>query len=144
MADNFLFYKSWWDIIKRHIADESKQNEMLRAIVQYGIDGTREFPSEIMFLEQTYVQIDSAKSKHDKRVEAGRRGGKAGVGKAKARYGNKNASKTQPNENENENDNENVNENIILITDSSHTHLEDEMLESYEKSNRWEDIDFDD
>lgn len=147
MADNFLFYKSWWDIINQHIPDRSRQNELIRAIVQYGIDGSMEFPEEVMFLQQAYAQIDSAKEKHDKRVEAGRKGGQKSRGGG-APKGNKNAkkkttSKQQANENDNVNDNENENDNIIL----TNAHSSDNALESMSSNainNYWSEEDFDD
>lgn len=146
MADNFLFYKSWWDIINQHIPGRERQNELIRAIVQYGIDGTREFPEEIMFLEQAYKQIDSAKDKHDKRVQAGRKGGQKSKGGG-APKGNQNAkkkttSKQQANENDNVNENENENDNIIL----TNAHSSDITLGSMSSNaiNNYLEDDFDD
>ena len=148
MADNdnmnFVFYKSWFDIITEQVQDRAKQNELFRAIIEHGITGAAEFPSEVMFLKQAYVQIDSAKAKHQKRVEAGRKGGKAGRGKAKARYGNKNASKTQPNDNDNDNVNTNDSLSFVIIDNNPsgplpdgspsdyREKLEDELGDEYE------------
>lgn len=126
MADNFIFYKSWLDVIQKYRTVE-EQKEIIYAIVQYGILGERNPIIIPEFMEQTFAQIDSAKDKHDKRVSAGKKGGQSGKGSLKARVGNKNASKTQANAsktqaNENENVNENENENNILIeNDSSST-----------------------
>lgn len=116
VRDNFLFYGSWLEIIKTQYADDkAKQKELVFAIVEYGIEGTKSYPLEEMFLMQAQAQIDSAKQKHQKRVEAGRAGGRAGKGSSKARVGNKNAKRkqTQPNDNDNVNDNDNENDNII-------------------------------
>lgn len=112
MNDSFVFYSSWLEIIENNYADDiDKQRELIHNIILYGIKGERRDNVERMFMQQTYAQIDSAQSKHNKRVEAGRKGGKTGYGAAKARYGNKNASKTQANDNVNDNVNVNVNDN---------------------------------
>lgn len=113
MRDSFVFYSSWLEIIENNYVDDiDKQRELIHNIILYGIKGERRDNVERMFMQQTYAQIDSAQSKHNKRVEAGRKGGKTGYGAAKARYGNKNASKTQANDNVN--DNVNVNDNYQL------------------------------
>lgn len=115
MNDSFVFYSSWLEIIENNYADDiDKQRELIHNIILYGIKGERRDNVERMFMQQTYAQIDSAQSKHNKRVEAGRKGGKTGYGPAKARYGNKNASKTQANDNVNDNVNVNDNDNVNL------------------------------
>lgn len=115
MNDSFVFYSSWLEIIENNYADDiGKQRELIHNIILYGIKGERRDNVERMFMQQTYAQIDSAQSKHNKRVEAGRKGGKTGYGAAKARYGNKNASKTQANDNVNDNVNVNDNDNVNL------------------------------
>lgn len=111
---NFLFYNSWWDIIHEEYKDENERKELIYAICKYGRTGEKTYPLEKMFLKQAYIQIELAKEKHEKRVEAGRRGGKAGTGDNKKRLGNKNASKTQANVNDNDNDNVKDNVNISL------------------------------
>lgn len=91
ITDNFVFYKSWLDIIKSNYPDDiNTQSEIIRNIVLYGIDGERNEGTEKMFLQQVFIQIDAAKSKHDKRVLAGRNGGKASKGGG-APKGNQNA-----------------------------------------------------
>lgn len=118
MNDNFVFYKSWLDIIESNYPDDNEtQKELIRNIVLYGIKGEKNISTEKMFLQQAFAQIDSAKSKHDKRVEAGRNGGKKSKGGG-APFGNQNAkqkttSKQQANDNVNVNDN--VNDNVINI-----------------------------
>ena len=120
MRDSFVFYSSWLEIIENNYADDiDKQRELIHNIILYGIKGERRDNVERMFMQQTYAQIDSAQSKHNKRVEAGRKGGKTGYGAAKARYGNKNASKTQANDNVNDNVNVNDNDNVNLHITSS-------------------------
>ena len=115
MNDSFVFYSSWLEIIENNYADDiDKQRELIHNIILYGIKGERRDNVERMFMQQTYAQIDSAQSKHNKRVEAGRKGGKTGYGAAKARYGNKNASKTQANDNVNDNVKVNENDNVNL------------------------------
>ena len=115
MNDSFVFYKSWLEIIEGNYANDiGKQRELIHNIILYGIKGERRDNVERMFMQQTYAQIDSAQFKHNKRVEAGRKGGKTGYGAAKARYGNKNASKTQANDNVNDNVNVNDNDNVNL------------------------------
>lgn len=112
---SFLFYESWLRLIDEEYQDPKTRQELISAIVRYGVDGVKSFPCERMFLKQVFVQIDSAKEKWENLVsarrEAGKKGGKAS-GTVKARYGNKNASKTQANANKrNHNENENVNVN---------------------------------
>lgn len=123
MRDTFVFYRSWLDVIeKKYGGRHDIKKSLYLAIIQYGITGEATYPAEDMFLMQVYAQIDSARAKHDARVEAGRKGGQAGKGSTKARPGNKNASKrkqTQPNDNVNDNDNVNGNVNVNNIITSS-------------------------
>lgn len=115
MNDSFVFYSSWLEIIENNYADDiDKQRELIHNIILYGIKGERNDSIERMFVQQAFAQIDSAQEKHNRRVEAGRKGGKSGVGNAKRRYGNKNASKTQANDNVNDNVNVNDNDNVNL------------------------------
>lgn len=118
MNDNFLFYGSWLDIIESNYPDDiNKQNELIRNIVFYGIRGIRNDTIEKMFTQQVFVQIDSAKTKHEKRVEAGRNGGKKSKGGG-APKGNQNAKrKTTSKQQANDNVNDNVNDN-----DNYHLH----------------------
>lgn len=104
MRDSFVFYGSWLKIIESNYADDiNKQRELIHSIILYGIKDEVHDDVERMFLQQSFAQIDAAQKKHQKRVDAGRKGGASGSGKAKARYGNKNASKTQANDNVNDN-----------------------------------------
>ena len=115
MSDSFVFYKSWLEIIESNYANDiGKQRELIHNIILYGIKGEQHDDIERMFLQQAFKQIDSAQEKHNRRVEAGRKGGKSGTGNAKKRYGNKNASKTQANDNVNDNVNVNDNDNVNL------------------------------
>lgn len=119
MSDNFLFYSSWLDIIEQNYPDNiAMQNQLIHNIVLYGIRGVRDESVEKMFIQQAYVQIDSAKQKHEKRVEAGRKGGSISKGGG-APKGNQNAkskttSKQQANDNVNVKDK--VNENTLSLT----------------------------
>lgn len=97
MNENFVFYASWLDIIMNNYADDTNmQKEIAFNILLYGIRGERNETVEKMFMQQVFAQIDSAKSKHEKRVEAGRAGGFAGKGISRNR-GNKNNSKNSKN-----------------------------------------------
>lgn len=123
----FLFYKSWLDIIAKSIPDKDRQNRMLRAILEYGINSEKSYPEEKMFLEQVFAQIDYSKGKHEKAVESGRKGGQNGKGKTR-NAGNKNASKTKANNsktiansNSNTNSNNNTNSNTITTHPSDIT-----------------------
>lgn len=119
MSDSFVFYKSWLEIIEGNYANDiGKQRELIHNIILYGIKGEQHDDVERMFLQQAFKQIDSAQEKHNRRVEAGRKGGKSGTGNAKKRYGNKNASKTQANDNVNVNDNDNDNVINFTVNDS--------------------------
>lgn len=140
MNDNFVFYKSWLDIIESNYPDDIEiQKELIRNIVLYGIKGEKNISTEKMFLQQAFAQIDSAKSKHDKRVEAGRNGGKKSKGGG-APFGNQNAkqkttSKQQANDNVNVNDN--VNDNVININNNNAPNV-CAPLNAAQPSVRWE------
>ena len=124
--DSFVFYGSWYDIIQ--VLGEDEQKDIIMAIVEYGLKGSKNYPvpTQSLFLEQIYAQIDAAQEKYERRIESARRGGKAGKGVSR-NSGNKNAaknnsktiannSKTIPNVNVNvnvnDNDNNNDNDNI--------------------------------
>lgn len=119
MNDSFVFYKSWLEIIESNYTNDiGKQRELMHNIILYGIKGEQHDDVERMFLQQAFKQIDSAQEKHNRRVEAGRKGGKSGTGNAKKRYGNKNASKTQANDNVNDNVNENDNYHLHSVNEA--------------------------
>ena len=125
MSDSFVFYRSFDEVISQ-IPEPETQLKFYKAIVDYGLNDTTTdfpYPLNLLFI-QMCASISSAKVKHDKRVEAGRNGGKSGKGDAKKRYGNENASKrkqsqanaskTQANDNVNDNVNVNDNDNVNL------------------------------
>lgn len=123
MIDNFVFYKSWLDIIEANYPEDTeKQKELIHNIVLYGIKGERNENIEKMFTQQVFAQIDLAKSKHEKRVEAGRKGGQKSKGGG-APAGNQNAktkttSKQQANNNSNIHNHKNMNIDIISAVGS--------------------------
>lgn len=123
MIDNFVFYKSWLDIIEANYPDDAEmQKELIYNIVIYGIKGIKNDSIEKMFTQQVFAQIDSAKSKHEKRVEAGRKGGQKSKGGG-APVGNQNAktkttSKQQANNNSNIHNHKNMNIDIISAVGS--------------------------
>ena len=147
IRDSFLMYRSWYELVLKYFSDDTvKQNAILRAIIDYGYTNKKSYPSEPMFLDQVYCQIDSATHKHDIRVEAGRRGGQAGTGEAKKRYRNKNASKTQANasktqanDNVNVNLNENDNDNNIIRNINISNNDQLFSLSSYEEAQKQRD-----
>ena len=114
MPDSFVFYISWLENIKAEYPDDiDTQNKLIRRIVDYGLLGIEDFSTERMFMRSTYAQIDSAQTKHQKRVEAGRKGGQNGKGVSR-NHGNDNAKKknnSKTKANDNVNDNVNVNDN---------------------------------
>ena len=117
MSDSFVFYRSFDEVISQ-IPEPETQLKFYKAIVDYGLNDTTTdfpYPLNLLFI-QMCASISSAKVKHDKRVEAGRNGGKSGKGDAKKRYGNENASKrkqSQANASETQ-ANDNVNDNVNL------------------------------
>lgn len=123
MIDNFVFYKSWLDIIEANYPDDAeRQKELIYNIVIYGIKGIKNDSIEKMFTQQVFAQIDLAKSKHEKRVEAGRKGGQKSKGGG-APVGNQNAktkttSKQQANNNSNIHNHKNMNIDIISAVGS--------------------------
>lgn len=136
MNDSFVFYKSWLEIIEGNYANDiGKQRELIHNIILYGIKGEQHDDVERMFLQQAFKQIDSAQEKHNRRVEAGRKGGKSGTGNAKRRYGNKNASKTQANDNVNDNVNENDNYHLHSVNEAPAVCAP---LDAAQPSVRWE------
>lgn len=115
---NMLFYSSWLDIIEKAPGSDIDKYHLILSLLKKGLRD-EEIPTDIplysMFQEQAFAQIDSAQEKHERRVEAGRKGGQNGSGDSKRRLGNKNASKTQANENVNVNVNVNDNDKDINI-----------------------------
>lgn len=113
------------------IPDADEQMLMLNALIDYGLDGVEpnlEYPLSAMFTQMSAC-IASAQQKHEKRVEAGRNGGKNGKGvsrnkgntNAKSKANNSkqkqsiaNNSKTIANDNVNDNVNDNDNDNYHL------------------------------
>lgn len=129
MADSFVFYRSFDEVIAQ-IPEPETQLKFYKAIVDYGLNDTTTdfpYPLNLLFI-QMCASISSAKVKHDKRVEAGRNGGRNGKGDAKKRYGNENASKrkqsqanaskTQANDNVNDNVNENDNYHLHSVNEA--------------------------
>ena len=119
MSDSFVFYRSFDEVISQ-IPEPETQLKFYKAIVDYGLnDTTTDFPYPLSLLFiQMCASISSAKVKHDKRVEAGRNGGKKSKGGG-APKGNQNAkrkttSKQQANDNVNDNVNVNDNDNVNL------------------------------
>lgn len=91
MADSFVFYRSFAENIEK-IPDADTQLKFYKAIVVFGLDDVKtnfEYPFDLLF-DQMCASISSAKAKHEKRVEAGKKGGKASKGGG-APKGNKNA-----------------------------------------------------
>lgn len=131
MNDSFVFYKSWLEIIESNYANDiGKQRELMHNIILYGIKGEQHDDVERMFLQQAFKQIDSAQEKHNRRVEAGRKGGRISRGGG-APKGNKNnasgrnqhsgkrtTSIQQANDNVNVNDNDNDNVINFTVNDS--------------------------
>lgn len=130
MADSFVFYRSFDEVIAQ-IPEPETQLKFYKAIVDYGLNDTTTdfpYPLNLLFI-QMCASISSAKVKHDKRVEAGRNGGKKSKGGG-APKGNQNAkakttskqqattslslSKQQANDNVNDNVNVNDNDNVNL------------------------------
>lgn len=128
MPDKFLFYRSFAEIIEQ-IPEAETQLKFYKALVNYGLEGIKtefEYPFSLLF-EQMCASISSAQQKHEKRVEAGRKGGQASKGGG-APKGNQNAkdknnkqttSKQQANNNSNINMNNNKNINIDISADGS-------------------------
>lgn len=108
--DGFTFWRSFRDVISH--MPEVDQLPIYKAITNFGLDGTEPNVEELSQLGHVAwlamkpnLQSGWAKS------NAGRRGGGAGTGDSKARFGNKNASRTQAeckqnasNKNKNENE----------------------------------------
>lgn len=119
MSDSFVFYRSFDEVISQ-IPEPETQLKFYKAIVDYGLNDTTTdfpYPLNLLFI-QMCASISSAKVKHDKRVEAGRNGGKKSKGGG-APKGNQNAkrkttSKQQANDNVNDNVNVNDNDNVNL------------------------------
>lgn len=130
MPDKFLFYRSFAEIIEQ-IPEAEAQLKFYKALVNYGLEGIKtefEYPFSLLF-EQMCASISSAQQKHEKRVEAGRKGGQASKGGG-APKGNQNAknknnkqttSKQQANNNINNNINKNNNIGIDIVDDNINT-----------------------
>lgn len=118
MSDSFVFYRSFDEVISQ-IPEPETQLKFYKAIVDYGLNDTTTdfpYPLNLLFI-QMCASISSAKVKHDKRVEAGRNGGKKSKGGG-APKGNQNAKrKTTSKQQANDNVNDNVNDN-----DNYHLH----------------------
>lgn len=133
MADSFVFYRSFDEVIAQ-IPEPETQLKFYKAIVDYGLNDTTTdfpYPLNLLFI-QMCASISSAKVKHDKRVEAGRNGGKNGKGVSR-NQGNNNAkrknnskqkqsiannSKTIANDNVNDNVNENDNYHLHSVNEA--------------------------
>lgn len=124
MSESFVFYISWLNNIKSSYPDDiNTQDKLIRRIIDYGLYGEKDLSIERMFMQGVYDQIDKAQDKHNRRVEAGRKGGQSGKGISR-NQGNSNAkkknnSKTIANVNVNENDNINVNSHLHTVNDSA-------------------------
>lgn len=119
MIDNFVFYAKWLDIIEDNYTDLETVKELIYRIVLYGIRGERNEELEKMFMQNVFSQIDSAKAKHEKRVEAGRKGGTKSKGGG-APKGNQNAkSKTTSKQQANNSKNNSINKNTIVLTNNN-------------------------
>ena len=125
MNDSFVFYGSWLEIIENNYPDDiTKQRELMHNIILYGIRGEANLSIEKMFMQQAYAQIDSAQEKHQRRVEAGRKGGQKSKGGG-APLGNQNAKrKTTSKQQANVNDNDNVNDNVISINNNQEINID--------------------
>jgi len=114
--NSWVVYDSFNEVIQM-LPTQEERTQMLWALWKLGFENEidPELPLHMkMALTQMQASISGAKSRHDIAVENGRKGGKAGAGDSKRRYGNKNASKRNlnVNENDNANVNGNVNENV--------------------------------
>lgn len=93
MADSFVFYRSFAENIAK-IPDPDTQFKFYKAIIDFGLDDVKtdfEYPLDLFF-EQMCISISAAKSKHEKRVAAGKKGGKKSKGGGAPQL-NKNAKK---------------------------------------------------
>lgn len=93
MADSFVFYRSFAENIEK-IPDADTQLKFYKAIVVFGLNDVKtdfEYPFDLLF-DQMCASISSAKAKHEKRVAAGKKGGKKSKGGGAPQL-NKNAKK---------------------------------------------------
>lgn len=140
---SWVMYDSFLEVADM-MPNPKERDQMILAIVHMGFYD--EIPEGLPLYMQTALKqmmesVRGAKSRHDAAVENGRKGGKAGTGDSKRRFGNKNASKRNPNDNVNVN--VNVNDNYIMTTPidllegqgSSNYMNADEMLNEWRQVN---------
>lgn len=73
MADNFVFYANWLDSIGS-LKDRDKENELLRQIIEYGVNGsTPDCDDGLINMAFGLIkpQIDNAKSKYEAKIANG-------------------------------------------------------------------------
>jgi DNA-binding NarL/FixJ family response regulator len=77
-VENFVFYKNWFDSIKA-LNNRELENEVLRAIVEYGVEGELS-NSNNGVVNMTFglikPQIDNAKNNYLAKVEGGKNAGR--------------------------------------------------------------------
>ena len=77
-VENFIFYKNWFDSIKA-LNNRELENEVLRAIVEYGVDGEVSDNSNGI-VNMTFglikPQIDNAKNNYLAKIEGGKTAGR--------------------------------------------------------------------
>ena len=73
MGDNFIFYSNWFDSV-RQLENVRQQNELLRAVVEYGVTGEYESSTDgvvnALFM-MIRPQIDAAKERYNAKVNGG-------------------------------------------------------------------------
>ena len=113
MKDSFVFYKSFYDAIKK--IPEEFQLELYNAIFNYSLEGIE--PTNLSDIPQAMFtlirpNIDSSQRRYKASVENGKKGGRPK--KQDLEKPNKNLIKTQqkPKQNLNDNVNDNVNVNV--------------------------------
>lgn len=76
----FLFYKSWYETIKAFLKTDSEVGKNIAlGIIEYGCTGeviSCKSPYKEMILGMVAPNVDSAKNRYKKAVEAGKRGGR--------------------------------------------------------------------
>ncbi len=77
-VENFIFYKNWFDSIQS-LNNRELENEVLRAIVEYGVNGELSDTSNGV-VNMTFglikPQIDNAKNNYLMKVEGGKNAGR--------------------------------------------------------------------
>lgn len=77
-VENFIFYKNWFDSIQS-LNNRELENEVLRAIVEYGVNGELSDTSNGI-VNMTFglikPQIDNAKNNYLMKVEGGKNAGR--------------------------------------------------------------------